>query len=381
MYMDTVILDGYEYDVSSFIARHPGGEDVIRSFYGCDATDVFHEFHPPRAKKYLNHLPRKEVDLSTSDFEKDMRELRAKFQIAGLFKADPLYYTWKNLELFSIFIVATSLFKQQWYLSTFLMGLFFQQAGWLAHDFAHSQVTLKYKPLFVTLLGTMSQGFTGEWWIPKHMMHHARPNAVDEVTHRAWDTDIDTAPFIYWTRHLLSSNAQTTFMLRYQGYLLWLILPFSKFVWDYFSLVATYKRKAWGQLALSLGHHAAFAIVFGIPYYIVSRLWAGFLIGWVFIMSHNGTEYYLRPDIPFYESQIRTTRNVSLDWLTTWFTGGLNYQIEHHMFPTMPRHNLPKVAQHVRNTCEKHGFRYCVMTMIECSVYLTSYLNNLWKNK
>lgn len=381
LYMATVIIDGYEYDVTSFLPRHPGGEEIIRSFQGCDATDVFKEFHPPYARKYLCTLPRNEVNTITSRFEKDMRTLCKQLEDDGLFDADPIFYTGKVIELLSILFVTLYLLNTHWHLSAFMMGLFFQQAGWLAHDFAHTQVTHKYKPIFVTLLGTVAQGFTGEWWIPKHMMHHARPNAVDEKNGKPWDTDIDTAPFIYWTNLLLNSKTNPSFMLKYQGYILWLILPFSKFVWDFNSLVATYKRRAWGQVGLSIAHHGVIILLLGLPYYIVSRLWGGFLIGWVFIMSHNGTEYYLRPDVPFYESQIRTTRNVSPDWFMTWFTGGLNYQIEHHMFPKLPRHSLPKVATKVRGICERHGFDYIVMGMVECSMHLTSYLNNLWKSK
>lgn len=379
--MDTVIIEGYEYDVTSFILRHPGGDEVIRAFQGCDATDVFNEFHPPSAKKYLTALPRIEVTIPTSRFEEDMRSLHKEFQSNGLFTANPWYYSLKIMELGGILTLALCLFGHYWNLSALLMGLFFQQAGWLAHDFAHTQVTHKHKYLFVTLLGTVAQGFTGEWWIPKHMMHHARPNAVDEITGKPWDTDIDTAPFLYWTHLVLNHHKNSSFILRVQGYILWLILPFSKFVWDYYSLVATAKRQAWGQYALSLVHHVVIMSFLGLPYYIVSRLWGGFLIGWVFIMSHNGTQYYLRPEVPFYESQIRTTRNISLDAFTTWFTGGLNYQIEHHMFPRLPRHNLQKAAGRVKRICEKHGFSYTVMSMLQCSVYLTSYLNRLCKTK
>lgn len=381
---DTVIIDGYEYDVTSFIRRHPGGEAVIRSFRGVDASDVFREFHPKSAVKYLVALPRKKVDLNVAtNFEQEMRALSKRLEKDGYFKASPTYYARKLIELFCILVIGILLYTWQWWFaSTFVCGLFFQQAGWLAHDFAHSQVTYTYKPMFLTLVGTLCQGFTGQWWIPKHMMHHARPNALDEHdTKTPWDTDIDTAPFIYWTRALLPVSPVSRFSLvRWQGYLLWCILPFSKFVWDFHSFVATWKQRAWRQVALTVLHHLAWICSMGVRFYIVSRLWAGFMISWVFIMSHNGTEYYLRPDVPFYESQIRTTRNLSMDVLTTWFTGGLNYQIEHHMFPKLPRHHLGKVATYVQDICKKYGFTYSVMTMFECSKYLTHYLNNLWKN-
>lgn len=378
--MSTVIVDDFEYDASSFLHRHPGGEDVIRSFQGIDATDVFREFHPPHATKYLNTLPRKQLEGKNvaTNFEQDMRNLSVLLEKDGYFKSSSLYYTRKLAELLFLFTFAMR--TQNWYISSFICGVFFQQAGWLAHDFAHNQVTYKYKPFFVTLVGTLCQGFTGQWWIPKHMMHHARPNAVDEHNATPWDTDIDTAPFIYWVPQLLPNNLSKWSLIMFQGYYLWLVLFLSKFVWDYYSFVATCKRKAWGQVVLSILHHVSWIWFTSAKYYVVSRLWAGFLIGWVFIMSHNGTEYYIRPNVPFYESQIRTTRNLSMDPFTTWFTGGLNYQIEHHMFPKLPRHNLGKVATKVRTICEKYGFTYSIMSMWECSKYLTSYLNNIWRH-
>lgn len=52
--------------------------------------------------------------------------------------------------------------------------------------------------------------------------------------------------------------------------------------------------------------------------------------------------------------------------LTPWsfrrFTGGLNRQVEHHLFPTLPRHNLPKAQELIRSFCSKHGLYYEVRT-------------------
>ncbi len=56
--------------------------------------------------------------------------------------------------------------------------------------------------------------------------------------------------------------------------------------------------------------------------------------------------------------QVASTRNIEANMFNDWFTGGLNRQIEHHLFPTMPRHNLNKISSHVRALCEKHGLVY-----------------------
>ena len=62
--------------------------------------------------------------------------------------------------------------------------------------------------------------------------------------------------------------------------------------------------------------------------------------------------------INFYKLQILTGRNITPTPLIDWFTGGLNYQIEHHMFPTLPRHSFPRARPLVQSLCKKHGIEY-----------------------
>jgi fatty acid desaturase len=354
-----------------------------------DATNVFREFHGPGAKHVLRGLPSEEIvpaPLESSAIERDFRALRDELETEGRFRPSAMFYTRKVAELFALLGSAVWLLSAgRFWTSAAVLGLFFQQSGWLSHDFAHSQVIRdpRRRRWILYLVGPVFQGFTASWWIPKHMTHHAHPNAIDEKTGRPIDTDIDTAPFIYWTARLLPSRRMNTFLVRNQGYVLWMVLPFSKFVWDYFSIVATYKKKNWVELALTAVHHVVFlfAPALWTPrwalYYVVARLWAGFFIGWVFIMSHNAMEYYDRPALAFYESQVRTTRNVTMSRFVTWFTGGLNYQIEHHLFPRMPRHHFPAVAYRVQQLCLKHDLKYTVLGMFSCSAMLTRYLNNV----
>jgi fatty acid desaturase len=374
--MPQVKIAGKQYDITEFAKRHPGGADVLLSYDGLDATHVFREFHGRSAIKVLNSLPCDVAHESETETERDFAILHDELEAEGRFVASPWYYTRKVSELFGLLAAASWLFRLgHWNAAAITTGLFFQQSGWLSHDFAHSQVTRRYRKVMMYLTGCLFQGFTATWWIPKHMLHHARPNAVHEHTGKPIDTDIDTAPFLYWTQRLLPASMNE--YARIQGYILWLVLPFAKFAWDINSIVAAWKRKVWPEVALIGLHHALIIGLTSWRFWFVSRLWGGFFIGWVFIMSHNGMEYYERDMLGFYESQIRTTRNVSLTPLITWFTGGLNYQIEHHLFPRMPRHHLPYVASRVRQLCHKHGLCYVVENMWSCSLFLTRYLNSI----
>jgi fatty acid desaturase len=78
------------------------------------------------------------------------------------------------------------------------------------------------------------------------------------------------------------------------------------------------------------------------------------------VQSHNAMEVY--QDVKdFATAQLVSTRNIHFGPLNDWFAGGLNLQIEHHLFPTMPRHQLRKAAKYVEPFCAEHGIAYeCV---------------------
>lgn len=388
---DWIVIDNVKYDVTSFKHKHPGGVEVLDSYNHLDATDVFNEFHSKNAKKFLKSLPIIEnyVETSVSSFDKDMRNLHDELVNEGCFQANILYYTRKILELFGLLIVTCYILHYRYIvISAFFFALFLQQSGWLAHDIAHDQVSKKLRPILLLFTGNLFQGFSGKWWIPKHMVHHARPNALHETNRTPVDTDFDTAPFIYWVSCLIPTNNNfwKSLWLKYQGYFVWMLLFASKLSWDYYCCKTVLEKMVYKELFGIIVHHTVVllypiiqtsSIVHGVMFYILGRLMAGFLIGFVFIQSHNGMEYYNRHKLSFYEAQIKTTRNISPTKWVTWFTGGLNYQIEHHMFPRMPRHNLPYVADKIRSICKKHGFEYISIGFYKSCYCITKHLKNV----
>ena len=87
------------------------------------------------------------------------------------------------------------------------------------------------------------------------------------------------------------------------------------------------------------------------------QVMAGFMLAIVFVQSHNGMEVYMDKK-DFVSAQLVSTRNIDASPWMDWFSGGLNYQIEHHLFPTLPRHNLPRAQRLVSQFCRDHGFVY-----------------------
>jgi acyl-lipid Delta6-acetylenase / acyl-lipid (9-3)-desaturase len=90
---------------------------------------------------------------------------------------------------------------------------------------------------------------------------------------------------------------------------------------------------------------------------ICVQVFSGFMLAMVFVQSHNGMEVYMQPK-NFVAAQLVSTRNISSSMWMDWFTGGLNFQIEHHLFPTLPRHNLARAKSMVMRFCREHKFVY-----------------------
>ena len=92
----------------------------------------------------------------------------------------------------------------------------------------------------------------------------------------------------------------------------------------------------------------------GLLFILVHQLLFGFCMGLVFAPNHKGMpmiEKGVRVD--FLHRQVITARNITPGWITDWCFGGLNYQIEHHLFPSMPRNRLPKARVLVKTFCKE----------------------------
>ena len=383
-----LIINNRVYDVDRFMKSHPGGADILKSHDNMDVTDVFLEFHRKNARRILASLPYIDTTPPSSNaFHKDILKLRDTLLQEGQFTPRMNYYAWKLVELLGLFLFCSYILKSGYlHPAACIMGLFFQQSGWLSHDIAHNQLQVinKYRAVLLTVVGNIFQGFSGAWWIRKHMLHHAHVNGLHEISGEPMEEDFDTAPLLVWTERLL--NNSIPYIIHFQGYYLWLILPFSKLYWDFQSIrvaIRNYIQVKDTEIYYILLHyalvltHAYYMSVSPLKFVILSRCWGGFFLAWVFIQSHNGMTYYTRKTLGFYEAQILATRNMGLGPISTWFTGGLNYQIEHHLFPQMPRHNLKSISTHVKQICAKHCYPYISLDILRGSIYLTRHLQNV----
>lgn len=413
-----IAIKGRVYDVTEFASSHPGG-DMIFTAAGADATDVFAAFHSSTsAAKLLPPLCVGQVDYPTSplvknvnvDYVRDIQRLRHEVYTLRLFDSSKLYYVLKFFSTIAICAMSVMLalfaptYRLAMIVAGLLMALFWQQCGWLAHDFLHHQV-FKYRPLnnaFGILVGNIFQGFSVSWWKSKHNHHHAVTNITNAPG--GGDPDIATTPILFWSEKLIEQDQLEDlprWMLRNQAILYWPVLCMARTSWLlqslFFQLQPRNSKVTSGLLytaelmGLALHHGLYYSLVIQIAlssiwsailFHLVCQAAGGLFLGVVFTVGHNAmdvlTEEEMR-EVDFVRLQVRTTRNVNPHWFTNWFCGGLNYQIEHHIFPSIPRHNLPTAARLFRQFCLKHSLPYSSESLIAGNKSVCAILESISK--
>jgi len=272
-----------------------------------------------------------------------------------------------------------------WFISAILLGIGYQQSGWLGHDFCHHQVFKKRKlnNFFAYLTGNVLAGFSVNWWKDRHNTHHAATNILDG------DPDIDNLPLFSWSEKDLHRAAEyplAEIILPYQQYYFLIFTPFLKLIWGFQSVFwlkddttqnNSYLKSRRAEF-ITLGIHwgCLFALVFmyvpwkaWLLYILLSEFIGGAGIALVVFMNHYACEKYVKEDgknNDFIRNQLETTKNITPGIITDWICGGLNYQIEHHLMPTIPRHNLSKVRPMVMEYCKQNNVPYLTQDFLSC---------------
>jgi fatty acid desaturase len=373
---DCVRIDGELYDVRRWASKHPGGE-ILEQFLGRDATGAFVAFHGALARKMLRGFKARnpvgftaEVGYS-DDVERDFAALRERAVEAGLMESRPVWFYLHAALLFSgigAAIALVALAPAYWPIAALLLAVVWQQGGWLSHDFLHNSVHADYAKSEVvgSLLGGIVLGFSGDWWKRKHNTHHALPNVLGV------DEDIDTTPFLSFTEaDLAQMGPWSRVLVRLQPITALPVLAFARLNWMVASVrwaltAPTVERRGLELTAIAVHHAWSLGMLALLPSwgqriacYALAQLVSGLFTGSVFLVGHNARPMFDKDDAPgFCALQCATTQNIRPLPGMRWFFGGLDRQIEHHLFPTMPRHNHARIAADVRALCSAHGLTY-----------------------
>ena len=249
-------------------------------------------------------------------------------------------------------------------------ALLFGQIGFLAHDATHNQIltTSRANYILSVLLFNLCLGGSRGWWAERHNTHHAQPNRLGV------DPDIEGGVVAVAECQARESRGFVRFMIRHQGGTIAPLLTLSALQIRAYSALfirARALRNPRAELALFAVHYTVYvsALVFvlglggGLLFAAVHQLLLGLYLGAAFLPNHFGMRVLMPGDeMDFLPRQVVTSRNLRAGRVTDYFFGPLGAQIEHHLFPAMPRHNLRAAGPIVRQVCREQGILYTETT-------------------
>ncbi len=251
-------------------------------------------------------------------------------------------------------------------LNAVFMAFAFGQLGLLAHDSGHRQMFKSpVKNDAVSLMVGILIGLDRSWWMDKHNRHHASPNNVDT------DFDVNLPIIAFTEEQSLSKTGIARWIVRYQAFLFFPLL-----------LVEAYSIRADSGQYILRGKNVKYLflealLVFGhLPVYCYLVFWhiggmdslyffllhqglLGVYLGSIFATNHKGMLMVDKnTKLDFFRRQVLTTRNVTGSVVNDFVYGGLNYQIEHHLFPNMPRNKFKEAQGVIRDFCNSRSVEF-----------------------
>ncbi|KAF7224303.1 acyl-CoA Delta-4 desaturase [Nothobranchius furzeri] len=378
-----LVINRKVYNITQWARRHPGGARVISHYAGEDATEPFSAFHPDLrfVQKFLKpllvgELATTEPSQDGTKNEKimeDFEHLRAQVEKEGLFQSKPLFFCLQLGHILLLEVLAwlmVSYWGTSWtltLLSSLFLGIAQSQAGWLQHDFGHLSVFKKSKWNHLVHKFVMGhiKGASANWWNHRHFQHHAKPNVFRK------DPDVNmlhvfvlgnTQPVEYGTKKIkyLPYNHQHQYFFLVGPPLL---MPF---YFQFEIMRAMFSQRDWVDVAWSFSYYfrffCSYCPLYGFFGSLALLTFVRFIDSqcfvWVTQMNHIPMEIEYEKRQDWLTMQLKATCNIEQSAFNDWFCGHLNFQIEHHLFPTMPRHNYHLVSQRVHALCEKHGVSY-----------------------
>jgi fatty acid desaturase len=265
------------------------------------------------------------------------------------------------------------------------LGLIFTQFAFLGHEASHRQIfesgpaNDRSGRVLAALVG-ISYG----WWMNKHNRHHANPNKIGK------DPDIEADTVSFLEESAATRKGALAWITRRQGYLFFPLLLLEGLNLHVKSIRSLGSRTPVKGRWIELGMLAVrFMIYFGLIFWLLpfGMAWAfigvqlavfGLYMGATFAPNHKGMPIIpadVKPD--FFNKQVRTSRNITGGWWATILMGGLNYQIEHHLFPSMPRPHLRAARTLVREHCRSNDVPYVETSLLSSYRTVIGYLNRV----
>jgi len=319
---------------------------------------------------------------------------------AGYLKKKPSFYI---IRLVVISVIASALWTGAgflawaathngwWMILAFglvaLLGVMSAQYGFIAHEAAHRQIFRNNKLNDWTglILANLFAGLSYGFWLKKHNKHHQRPNQIGE------DPDIAIRVLSFTTESKMSKKGIERWFSDRQGYLFPLLLLFTGFDLLLDSVAGLGRKdRSIGirvlefslMLIRQFAPYVVLAIMFGpfwaMAMWFVMMMSFGFFMGAAFAPNHKGMPLIEKDSsLDFFSRQVLTSRNIKGSWLKDNLMGGLNYQVEHHLFPSMARPYLRKAHKIVSEYCRQNDVTLVEMNLLSSYKVIMQHLNKV----
>jgi fatty acid desaturase len=326
------------------------------------------------------------VDPSTASF----RALALQVRAMGLLDRRSGYYRLKITLTIFAFLAGWVLFVivgNSWTTLAVaaLVGIIFTQLGFIGHDAGHNQVfgTRRRNRLLGLMVGNVLIGLSFSWWVHKHNAHHAHPNEV------GLDPDIGQGVPLASPAPGNGRRPLASWLARWQAPLffpLMLLRSGGMHVLGIKRLLPRRDRASAVEASLIALHAALYLTVVllvlsplkALAFIAVQQAVFSLYLGISFAPNHKGMPIIeTATATSFARRQVVTARNITGGRFTDFMLGGLNYQIEHHLFPTMPRPNLRRVQGLVRDFCAATDLCYREESFVESFRQILHHLSDV----
>ena len=317
-----------------------------------------------------------------ADPRSDFTHLSQRIRAAGLLERRPGYYA-VRLTLVAVLYAGgwtgLALTHSLWF--GVVLAIAYAQVALVAHDLAHKQIFRgrRWSESLGMFVGNLGIGMSYGWWMNKHTRHHANPN------HEEHDPDVAPDILVWSTRQAERATGPAKFIGGHQALLFFPLLLLEGFNLHVASARALHTVKRRGlETTLLYGHFvlylaAAFLLFspgLAVAFILIHQALFGLYLGMTFAPNHKGMPMLTEEDeLDFLRKQVLTSRNVRGGWWVDVVLGGLNYQIEHHLFPNMPSANLRKAQPIVQRYCEEAGVSYLSASFVGSYVQALRHLH------
>lgn len=266
------------------------------------------------------------------------------------------------------------------------LGVVFTQVAFLGHEASHRTILASGpgNDRLGRILSTVVVGISHQWWMHKHSRHHANPNQLGK------DPDIERDTISFTETDAARAKGLLRFVTQRQGWLFFPLLTLEGINLHRLSIASLItsgtRKQRWIELpgiALHFGLYLVPLFLYlplGMAFAFIGVQMAvfGVYMGASFAPNHKGMA--IIPEgvkMDFLSKQVLTSRNIRGGWTMSILMGGLNYQIEHHLFPSMARPHLAKAREVVREHCATLDMPYTETSLVESYSIIIAYLNRV----